>query len=92
MLNKIVTSLHRLTRCTYLLSQPLGHWYWLLRWPLLLFKWAWVGGLLLAGIYTLTARFTDAAFRLPRKWEGVGIYRAISPNRLDNLPWHEPLL
>lgn len=56
----------------YLLSQPLGHWYWLLRWPLLLFKWAWVGGLLLAGIYTLTARFTDAAFRLPRKWEGVG--------------------
>lgn len=56
----------------YLLSQPLGHWYWLLHWPLLLFKWAWVGGLLLAGIYTLTARFTDAAFRLPRKWEGVG--------------------
>ncbi len=56
----------------YLLSQPMGHWYWLLRWPLLLFKWAWVGGLLLAGVYTLTARFTDVAFRLPHKWEGVG--------------------
>lgn len=56
----------------YLLSQPLGHWYWLLRWPLLLFKWAWVGGLLLAAIYTLTARLADVAFCLPRKWEGLG--------------------
>lgn len=56
----------------FLLSQPLGHWYWLLRWPLLLFKWAWVGALLLAAIYTLTARLADVALRLPRKFEGLG--------------------
>ncbi|MDY4557368.1 MAG: DUF6057 family protein [Alloprevotella sp.] len=56
----------------YLLSQPWGRLWWLMRWPLLLFKWAAVGGLLLAAVYTLTARFTDYALRLPRRWEGLG--------------------
>lgn len=56
----------------YLLSQPLGHWYALLRWPLLLFKCPWVGALLLAAMYTLTARLADVALRLPRQFEGLG--------------------
>lgn len=56
----------------YLLSQPLGRLYRLFRWPLLLFKWAWLGGLVLAAVYTLTARLTDYALQLPRKWEGIG--------------------
>lgn len=56
----------------YLLSQPLGHWYALLRWPLLLFKCPWVGALLLAALYTLTARLADVALRLSCPLEGVG--------------------
>ena len=56
----------------YLLSQPMGHLYWLARWALLLFKWTWLGGIILALIYTLTARLTDYAMQLPRRWEGIG--------------------
>ena len=56
----------------YLLSQPWGRLWWVMRWPLLLFKWTAVGGLLLAAVYTLTARFADYALRLPRPWEGLG--------------------
>lgn len=56
----------------YLLSQPMGHLYWLSRWALLLFKWSWLGGLALAAVYTLSARLTDYALQLPRKWEGIG--------------------
>ena len=56
----------------YLLSQPWGRLWWVMRWPLLLFKWTAVGGLLLAAVYTLTARFADYALRLPRSWEGLG--------------------
>ena len=56
----------------YLLSQPMGQVYWLTRWVLILFKWSWLGGILLAAIYTLTARFADYALQLPRKCEGIG--------------------
>ncbi len=56
----------------YLLSQPLGHLYWLTRWPLTLFKWAWLGGPLLALVWTLTAWLTDRALRLPRPLWGLG--------------------
>lgn len=56
----------------YLLSQPLGRLWWLMRWPLLLFKWGWLGGLLLAAVWTLTARLADYALHLPRRWEGAG--------------------
>lgn len=56
----------------YLLSQPMGQVYWLTRWVLILFKWSWLGGILLAAIYTLTARFADYALQLPRKCEGLG--------------------
>lgn len=57
----------------YLLSQPAGRVYWLARWGLLLFKWPMVGAACLALVYTLTARFTDYALRLPRCLEGIGI-------------------
>lgn len=56
----------------YLLSQPMGHVYWLFRWALLLFKWPFVGGAVLAIIYTLTARLADVGFAVSRKWEGLG--------------------
>ncbi len=56
----------------YLTSQPFGSLYVLFRWVLVLFKWAALGGLLLAGVWTLTARLADSALRLPRRWEGVG--------------------
>ncbi len=56
----------------YLTSQPLGHLYALMRWVLVLFKWAALGGLVLAGVWTLTARLADYALRLPRRWEGAG--------------------
>lgn len=56
----------------YLLSQPMGQVYWFTRWVLILFKWSWLGGIVLAAIYTLTARFTDYALQLPRKFEGLG--------------------
>lgn len=56
----------------YLTSQPGGWVYWCARWLLLAYKWVWVGGLVLAAIYTLTARLADRALCLPRKWEGVG--------------------
>lgn len=56
----------------YLLSQPLGHLYWWGRWGLLVFRWAALGGLCLAVVWTLTARLTDYALRVPRRFEGVG--------------------
>lgn len=56
----------------YLLSQSFGRLYWLFRWALLIFKWPVVGGMVLALIYTLTARLTDVAFCVSRKWEGLG--------------------
>ncbi len=56
----------------YLTSQPFGHVYALARWVLVLFKWAALGGVLLAGMWSLTARLADYAFRVPRRWEGVG--------------------
>lgn len=60
------------TTMQHLLSQPLGGIYWLARWALLAYKCLWVGALLLAFVYTLTARLTDYALRLPRRFEGVG--------------------
>lgn len=56
----------------YVLSQPNGSVYWLARWGLLLFKSTLLGTAVLALVYTLTARFTDYALRIPRNWEGVG--------------------
>lgn len=56
----------------YLLSQPLGHLYWWGRWGLLVFRWAALGGLCLAAVWTLTARFADYALRVPRRFEGAG--------------------
>lgn len=58
----------------YLLSQPFGKLFWLSRWVLLLFKWPIVGGVLMAAIYTLTARLSDKAFGVKRKWEGIGFF------------------
>lgn len=56
----------------YVLSQPLGTlWLWG-RYGLLLFKWAVVGGAVLALVYTLTARLVDYALQLPRRLEGLG--------------------
>lgn len=56
----------------HLLRTPLGHVYWLTRWALLPFRWAALGALLLAIVYTLTARLADYTLRLPRTWEGAG--------------------
>lgn len=56
----------------YLLSAEWGGLFYLSRWALLLFKWAAVGGLLLAAVYTLTARLADYALCLPRQLEGLG--------------------
>ncbi len=56
----------------FLLSQPYGRLWWLMRWPLLLFKWTALGAAALALVYTLTAKFTDYALRLPRHWIGLG--------------------
>ena len=56
----------------YLLGQPYGRLWWLMRWPLLLFKWTALGAAALALVYTLTAKFTDYALRLPRHWIGLG--------------------
>lgn len=56
----------------YLLSQSMGRLYWLFRWALLVFKWPFVGGAVLALIYTLTARLADVGFGVKRRWEGLG--------------------
>ena len=56
----------------YLLSRPFGRICWLSRWGLLLYRWVWLGGACLALIYTLTARLTDYALRIPQKWAGLG--------------------
>lgn len=61
----------------YLLSKPMGSVFWLMRWILLLFKWSILGGAFLALVYTLTARLTDYALRLPRRWEGLGFTVAL---------------
>lgn len=56
----------------YLLSAEWGGLFYASRWALLLFKWAAVGGLLLAAVHTLTARLADYALCLPRQLEGLG--------------------
>jgi len=56
----------------FVLSQSGGALWWVMRWALLVFKWCYLGGLLLALVWTLTARLTDYALRVPRSWEGVG--------------------
>ncbi len=56
----------------FVLSQPAGWLFCAMRWLLLVFKWAALGGACLAAVWTLTARLADYALRLPRKLEGVG--------------------
>ncbi len=56
----------------YLLSQPYGWLWWLMRWPLLLFKSMALGAAVLALVYTLTARCADYALRLAPGWAGLG--------------------
>ena len=56
----------------YLLSQPAGWLFWSMRWLLLAFKWSIVGGACLAAVWTLTARLSDYALRMPRQLEGLG--------------------
>lgn len=56
----------------YLLSRPYGRLCWLMRWPLLLFRWTVVGAAALALVYLATVRLADYALRLPRRWEGAG--------------------
>lgn len=56
----------------YLLSQPAGWLFWSMRWLLLAFKWSIVGGACLAAVWTLTARLSDYALRMPHQLEGLG--------------------
>lgn len=56
----------------FLLSGRWGGLFYLSRWALLLFKWAAVGGLLLAAVHTLSARLADYALCIPRPLEGIG--------------------
>jgi len=62
----------------YLLSIRWGGLFYLSRWALLLFKWAAVGGLLLAAVHTLTARLADYALCIPRHLEGLGFLIPLS--------------
>lgn len=62
----------------YVLSKPFGQLFYCSRWVLTLFKWTAVGALLLAALYTLTARLADYAFCLPRRFEGTGFVLALA--------------
>lgn len=57
---------------SYILTQPFGHLYYLARWPMLLCKWPWLGGLLLSLIMTIAAVALDYALCLPKKLSGIG--------------------
>lgn len=55
----------------YVLSQPWGHIYWAMRFLLLSYKSACVGGLLLALIFTATAWLVDYCFKTPWRLRGL---------------------
>ena len=62
----------------YVVSQPLGYAFWAARFLLLAYKSAWLGGLLLALIFTATALLADSAFSTPWRMRGISFLLPIA--------------